>query len=42
MIMSGKGFYIKSMFVHSLTTFLLDLSDKLYVEFLASNEINYI
>ena len=37
-----KMFYIKFMFVHSLTTFLLSLSDILYVTFLASNEVNYI
>ena len=33
---------IQLMFVHSLATFLLSLSDMLYVTFLASNEINYI
>ena len=33
-------FYIKFMFVHSLTTFSLSLSDILYVSFPASNEKN--
>ena len=37
-----KMFYIKFMFVHSLTTFLLSLYDILHVTFLASNEVNYI
>ena len=37
-----KIIYIKFMSVHSLTTFLLSLSDIFYVTFLASNEVIYI
>ena len=40
--MSGKMFNIKFKSVHSLITFLLSLSNILYVTFLISNEVNYI